>query len=80
MQINNVDFIAKNKCGSTEIKQGMYLYHIMYNTLLIPVSACSIKRNQVTFVLCFIVVKLRFLHCVNRNISNNFHNICPLIN
>lgn len=32
MQINNVDFIAKNKCESTEIKQGTYVaIYTLYN-------------------------------------------------
>lgn len=55
MQINIVDFTAKNKCESTEIKQSIH-YIMMYTALLIPVSAYPIKKEP-THVLFSIVDK-----------------------
>jgi len=75
MQINNVDFIVKNKCKSTEIKQSRYTLYNVYYAAHTRIGVSNQKEPSSFFLLG----RIEILHYINRIIFSNFYNICPLI-
>jgi len=57
MQINNVDFIVKNKCESTEIKQSRYTLYNVYPAAHTRIDVSNQKEPSYVFYYC---VEFRF--------------------
>jgi len=49
MQINNVDFIVKNKCESTEIKQSRYTLYNVYHVAHTRIGVSNQKEPSYVF-------------------------------